>query len=107
MRRGVLLFAVLGLISCADASARPSWPRPRPRDTDGGESLAPRPAARTITAAVEDRPSERAAAAPTAGVSVAPVAAPAAAAAAAPAESSSDEPINAEEIVIEVEGDAP
>jgi hypothetical protein len=72
------------------------------RDADGGESLAPRAAARAIAAIVEeDRPAERAAAdKPAAGPVPAVSAAAGAPAAAPPAQ---DEPLPAEEIVIEVD----
>ena len=96
MRLGLLVFA---LAACSSsASAKPAWPKTRPRDVDGGESLAPRAAARAVAAvADEDKP----AVAPTATAGApAPVDKPAAATPAAPA---TDEPIITEEIVIEVE----
>jgi hypothetical protein len=78
----------------------PAWPRSAARDSDGGESLAPRAAARAVAAAVDDdrpaaeRPtSERPAAAPAASAS--------APAPAAPAPTTDD--TNLEEIVIEVD----
>jgi hypothetical protein len=105
MRRGssvIALTLAAGLCGCsASASARPAWPKPHPRDSDGGESLAPRAAPRAVAAAaveddraverVADRPSDIAPVLP-ASVSPAP---------AAPAE---EEPITAEDIVIEVDG---
>jgi hypothetical protein len=96
MRLGLLVFA---LAACSSsASANPAWPKARPREVDGGESLAPRAAARAIAAVIEeDKPAVPAAA---------PVAAPAAVdkpATAAPAAPAADEPIITEEIVIEIE----
>ena len=103
MRGGLLLIALLG---CSQpGSTGPSWPRPRAHDTDGGESLAPRAAARAIAAAVEDdRPADRAA-------NEKPAAAPAAATPAAtgdkpagtPSVTVTEEPLTAEEMVIEVD----
>jgi hypothetical protein len=89
-------------MSCAGHEpAGPAWPKPAIREADGGESLAPRAAARAIAAIVEDdRPAERAAAT-TPAAAPAPVASGATGApAAAPAQ---DEPLPTEEIVIEVD----
>jgi hypothetical protein len=77
----------------------PAWPRSAERESDGGESLAPRAAARAVAAAVDDdRPAER-------STSERPAAAPAASASApataAPAPTTDD--TNLEEIVIEVD----
>jgi hypothetical protein len=96
MRLGLLVFA---LAACSSsASAKPAWPKARPREVDGGESLAPRAAARAIAAVVEDdKP---------AVTTAAPAAAPAPvdkSPAAAPAAPAADEPIITEEIVIEIE----
>ena len=100
---------LLALAACSTAcSARrpagPAWPRPAAREADGGESLAPRAAARAIAAIVEeDHPAERAAAdKPAAPAPAVPAAAPAPAAATAPAPAP-DEPLPAEEIVIEID----
>ncbi|HEY0192428.1 MAG TPA: hypothetical protein VGC42_15015 [Kofleriaceae bacterium] len=109
VRRGLVLCTVLAgssaLGGCADAAARPTWPKPRAADADGGESLAPRPAARVIAASVEDdRSSERTSDKPASpGISVTQAAAPAPAAAA----SSSTDDDTTDEITIEIEGDAP
>jgi hypothetical protein len=98
---------LLALAACSMACsgrgpAGPVWPKPASREADGGESLAPRAAARAIAAIVEeDRPAERAAtAAPAAAPVPAASAGAAAPAAAAPAQ---DEPLPTEEIVIEVD----
>src|SRR5262245_2136514 len=59
------LFLVFALVACTASSrgpAGPAWPQPAAHDADGGESLAPRPAARAIAAIVEERPADRAAA---------------------------------------------
>jgi len=98
----VLALAACSMACSGHAPAGPAWPRPAARQVDGGESLAPRAAARAIAAIVEDeRPAERAAA-------DRPAAAPAAASAAAPAAPASapaaqDEALPTEEIVIEVD----
>lgn len=96
MRLGLLVFT---LAACSSsASAKPAWPKARPREVDGGESLAPRAAARAIAAVVEeDKPAATPATAAAAPISVDK---PAAAPAPAPA---SDEPITTEEIIIEIE----
>jgi hypothetical protein len=102
MTRMLLLAVAACSMACAGSGpAGPAWPRPATRAGDGGESLAPRAAARAIAAIVEEgRPAERAdrpAAAPVPAVSaVAAADKPAA----APAQ---DEPLPAEEIVIEVD----
>jgi hypothetical protein len=105
MRLGLLVFA---LAACSSpASAGPAWPKSTARDVDGGESLAPRAAARTVAANVaddddDDKPAVPAAGEPRAvdkpaaardgGTPVTPAASPA-----------TDEPITTEEIVIEIE----
>ena len=102
MRLGIL---VIALAACSSSvAARPAWPRQRPHEVDGGESLAPRPAARAITARAEDdRPAERpidkpAATAPAArGVTADK---PGPDKAATPA---AEEPITTDDIVIEIE----
>src|SRR4029079_165359 len=60
MRGGLL---VIALLACSPGEpVGPACPKSHARDTDGGESLAPRAAARTIASAVEDdRPVDRAA----------------------------------------------
>ena len=103
MRGGLLLIALLG---CSrPGSTGPAWPKPHAHDSDGGESLAPRAAARAIASAVEDdRPADRATGDK---ATAAPAAATPAAAADKPAGTPSvtvtEEPLNAEEMVIEVE----
>jgi hypothetical protein len=106
MRLGLLVFA---LAACSSpASAGPAWPKSTARDVDGGESLAPRAAARTVAtanaeddddddkpaapAAGEPRAADKPAAARDGGTPVGPAASPA-----------TDEPITTEEIVIEIE----
>jgi hypothetical protein len=103
MRGGLLLIALLG---CSQPTATgPAWPKSHAPDADGGESLAPRAAAKAIaSAADDDRPADRASgdkatAAPAA-------AAPAAAAdkpAGTPSVTVSEEPLTAEEMVIEID----
>jgi hypothetical protein len=109
MRLGLVVIA-LAACSCAalaSASGRgPAWPKPRVSEVDGGESLAPRAAARAIAAIAEDdRPADKAAVdkpvpAPAAGSAGSAVDKPAAGLSALPA---SDDPITTEEIVIEIE----
>lgn len=58
MTSAVLISALTAsgaLSACAArAPTGPAWPRSRPRDPDGGESLAPRAAAAAIAAAMSD-----------------------------------------------------
>ncbi|MEO7731594.1 MAG: hypothetical protein ABIY55_11520 [Kofleriaceae bacterium] len=97
MRLGLLVFT---LAACSSsASAKPAWPKARLREVDGGESLAPRAAARAIAAVVEeDKPAVTPTPTPAAA---APVSVEKPAAVTAPA--ASDEPITTEEIIIEIE----
>jgi hypothetical protein len=102
----VLAFAVCSCSTSATASARPAWPRSATREVDGGESLAPRAAARAIAAIAEDdRPADKAAADKPAAASSTPGASPAAdkPAASASAAVTAEEPITTEDIVIEIE----
>lgn len=99
MRLGLLAFA---LAACSSsASARPAWPKQTPPATDGGESLAPHAAARTIAAVTassdddDSKPVDPTASAPAAPSPAATSPAPAI----APVE---EEPPITEEIVIEV-----
>lgn len=86
------------------ASAGPAWPKAATREVDGGETLAPRAAARAIAAIVEeDRPADRAAVDKPAGA--APAVTPGAGdrpAATAPAAAPPDE-LSGEDIVIEID----
>jgi hypothetical protein len=107
MKRMFLVALAACSVACSShGPAGPAWPKPAAREADGGESLAPRAAARAIAAIVEDdRPAERAAAdkpaaASAPAASAAATAAPAAGAAVTPAQ---DEPLPGEEIVIEVD----
>jgi hypothetical protein len=104
--RVLFAIALAGWAACsARAPAGPSWPRPRAGEVDGGESLAPRAAARAVAAvAEEDRPADRGVADKPAAPAPAPVTAPAGgdrATAAPPA--APDDPLTTEEIVIEVD----
>ena len=107
VHRGLL---VLVLAACAPPGATgPAWPKAAGREVDGGESLAPRAAARTVAAAA-DASEDRAAAGPAADKSAASSGTTTGAGAAdrstttLPATAPSDETIMTEEIVIEVEG---
>ena len=91
----------IGSAACtARPPAGPAWPRSAARDDDGGESLAPRAAARAIAAVVEDdRTADRAADKP----APATTAAPATDKPAAGTAMRQDDPAIMEEIVIEVD----
>jgi len=101
MRLGLL---VIALAACSSpAAAGPSWPKATAREVDGGESLAPRAAARAIAALVEDdKPADKAAdkspaaSTGTGGTADKPPAA-------TPSALTPDDPIMTEEIVIEIE----
>jgi len=104
MRLGLLVIALAGCST--PATTGPAWPKPRIRAIDGGESLAPRPAARTIAAIVEDdKPADKAAAdKPAAPSSDGPGGTAAdKPAAATPVMTPQDDPIMTEDIVIEIE----
>lgn len=104
MRFAAFVIAGLSLAACgARGSQGPAWPEPAARETDGGESIAPREA--DAVAAVDDD-----------AVAEAPVVAPAAAAATsaatttttttptvtAPIITAPEDTITVEEIVIEI-----
>jgi hypothetical protein len=90
MRLGLLVIALAACSGPGAASASPAWPKPRVREVDGGESLAPRAAARAIVARLEDdKSAEREA--------------PDKPAAATPAATPPDEPVTDEDMVIEIE----
>lgn len=101
----LLALAACSMACSGHGSVGPAWPKPAARELDGGESLAPRAAARAIAARVEDdRPAERAVAdKPAAAPVPAASAAPAVSAAPAAATPAQDEPLPTEEIVIEVD----
>ncbi len=98
------LWLVIALSACVpQSSSGPAWPKQHESETDGGESLAPRESAKSIATAIEEdaKPVEKPAA---------PEAKPAAAAAPAaekpaekPAVEKSEDPLQTEEIIIEVE----
>jgi hypothetical protein len=95
--------AVASTSCAARAPAGPAWPRSADREVDGGETLAPRTAARAIAAIVEDdRAADRSAADKPAAAPSAPASGP------APATSApTPEDLNLEEIVIEVDEASP
>jgi hypothetical protein len=96
---------VIALAACSSAAPTgPAWPKPTAHDSDGGEALAPRAAAKAISAiAEEDKPADRAAADKPAAAAPAssPTDKPAAAtpATVTPAE----DPTTTEDIVIEID----
>jgi len=102
MRLGSL---VIVLAACSSsAAAGPAWPRSTPHDTDGGESLAPRAVARSVTARDPgDKSAERPPADRPAGVSISPPVPTDRPAVTAPPPPASDEPVTTEDIVIEIE----
>ena len=57
-----LVLAVLLLAACGAKSSAPAWPKMAERETDGGESLAPRAKASAVAAAADDDDDEPAAA---------------------------------------------
>jgi hypothetical protein len=91
-------FVALLLIAGCGHPSGPAWPKQHASDDDGGESLAPRAAAISIAALQDDKPAVAAV-----------VAAPAAAAEAAPAvvapavTTPTDETLQTEEIIIEID----
>jgi hypothetical protein len=105
MRLGLL---VIALAACSSAAAAgPSWPKATVREVDGGESLAPRAAARAIVAIVEDdKPADKAAAdkpAPSAPGSTTGSPTADKPAVTTPAAVPPEDPIMIEDIVIEIE----
>jgi hypothetical protein len=101
MRRALLL--VILIAGCgARSSSGPAWPKMTEKETDGGESLAPRSGATSVAAASDDDDDD---------VKVVPAAAadkPAAAVdkpatVGTPTVTAPDDPITVEEIVIEID----
>jgi hypothetical protein len=99
MRVLFVIALAAGSMACAAREpAGPAWPRAAERDGDGGESLAPRAAARAIAAVVDDHAAERAADKP--AVSTPAVSAPAASSGTLQV---TEEPLPLDELVIEVD----
>lgn len=103
MRRW-LFCVIVALPACSHTgSSGPAWPKDRARD-DGGESIAPRETAKSVVAEIEqdgdddDKPADKPAEKP----ADKPAAATTEAAPAATGTPASEEPIQTEEIVIEV-----
>lgn len=97
------LWLVIALSACVpQGGSGPAWPKQHESETDGGESLAPHEGAKSVAAAIEEeaKPAEKPAA---------PEAKPAAAAPAAekpaekPVAEKNEDPLQTEEIIIEVE----
>jgi hypothetical protein len=101
MRVLLVIALAVGSMACAAREpAGPAWPRTAAREADGGESLAPRAAARAIAAVVDDRAADRA------GDKPAAASLPAASAPAAAAPGSvqvTEEPLPLDELVIEID----
>jgi hypothetical protein len=105
MRGGLLAIA---LFACSHPRPTgPVWPKTHVHDSDGGESLAPRAAARAIAAVVDDdRPTDRAAGEKPAVPAAAGTATPGASTdkpALTPSVTVTEEPLTAEEMVIEID----
>jgi hypothetical protein len=96
--RFALVAVLLG--SCASAPHETAWPAPHTREADGGESLAPHEArgATASKATEDDKP-----VAVTAVVTVPDAAAKVTPAAASPAAAATEEILQAEELVIEID----
>lgn len=96
------LVAVLLVTGCASGSSRgPAWPKRTDPVADGGESLAPRAGAQAIAAVVEtDDDDDVKVVTPAAPAT--PTTAAAAATTTTPTTTAPDEPVQVEEIVIEI-----
>jgi hypothetical protein len=104
---------VVFLTACGSASRPPAWPKQSPRDaeTDGGESLAPRATATSILAVERaPEPAEKAAAAARAEkagerASLESIISNSIGSAIGGSPADPEEPINTDEIVIEIKDD--
>ena len=101
-----LVLAIFLLAACsAKASSGPAWPRMTEKETDGGESLAPRAKASAVAAsetADDDKPAKTEDK-PAASTPAKPDAETTKPASTAPAQAPDDIVITTEEIVIEIE----
>jgi hypothetical protein len=103
MRRALVLLFMVG---CAGSSAHgPVWPKQHVSENDGGESLAPHVSSQVAAIGItkdDDDEGKPAAVTPTAGPAAAatPTATPAAT---TPTQTPTDETINTEEIIIEID----
>ena len=99
MRFAALVVAGLGLAACgARGSQGPAWPKAAERETDGGESIAPR---ESTAVAVADEDATAATAAATPGAAAAATAPTAT----TPTVTAPEDTIMIEEIVIEISDD--
>jgi len=106
MRFAALVVAGLGLAACgARGSQGPAWPKAAERETDGGESIAPRES--TAVAVADEDATAATAAVPAATAAATPGAAAAATAptATTPTVTAPEDTIMIEEIVIEISDD--
>ena len=106
MRFAALVVAGLWLAACgARGSQGPAWPKAAARETDGGESIAPRES-KAVAVADEDA-ADVVAAVPAAAAAATPgaVAASTAPAATTPTITAPEDTIMIEEIVIEISDD--
>jgi len=102
MRRALVLVVVLG---CAGSAERgPAWPKPHVSDNDGGESIAPHQSHQVAAIGLDkdDADVKPATVTPSEGVAAKPAEATTPAAAATTV-TPTDETINTEEIIIEID----
>jgi len=102
MRRALVLVVVLG---CAGSRAQgPAWPKQHVADNDGGESIAPHQSRQVAAIGLDkdDDDAKPAAVTPSEGVAAKPAEA-ATPAATATTQTPTDETINTEEIIIEID----
>jgi len=105
MRFAALVVAVLLGACGARGSGEPAWPKAAERETDGGESIAPR---ESIKAVAEAEPEDTAAATTPAAADATPgaeAATPTATPTSAPTVTAPEDTILIEEIVIEISDD--
>lgn len=101
MRRLLFVVAIAGCTHAATLG--PQWPKTAATDSDGGESIAPREAAKSIVAETDkDDDADDAPAQPATPATETAAAAATDSAPAASTPPATDEPIQTEEIVIEV-----
>ncbi|MFT3696617.1 MAG: hypothetical protein QM831_25985 [Kofleriaceae bacterium] len=95
--------ALVLLLGCGAGSREPAWPKQHDPEADGGESLAPHGARSSSVAAVADDDDKPAEAAPAVVVAKPAAATEATPAAVTPAATPTDDTLQGEEIIIEVD----
>ena len=102
MRFAALIVAALALAACGARGSRgPAWPETAERETDGGESIAPRETA-IVAAADAEITTPDVVVAPTAGAAATPAATPTTPTVTTPTITAPEDTIMIEEIVIEI-----